>query len=92
MHGKNTVVESTDKLLQYSFSHLPNTLLKILIVVKNREEVEYMPKSKRGLASASEETRRMVGQKGGKAKHSKRGLQAANAETRRRVAQMGGRA
>lgn len=51
-----------------------------------------MAKSKRGLASADEETRKRVGQKGGRAKHKLRGLQAASAETRQRVARMGGKA
>jgi len=51
-----------------------------------------MAKSKRGLASADEETRKRVGQKGGKAHHKVRGLQAASPATRKRVASMGGRA
>ena len=51
-----------------------------------------MAKSKRGLASADEETRKRVGQKGGKALHRVRGLQAASPATRKRVASMGGRA
>jgi hypothetical protein len=51
-----------------------------------------MAKSKRGLASADEETRKRVGQKGGQAHHRVRGLQAASAATRKRVASMGGRA
>ncbi len=49
-------------------------------------------KSKRGLASADEATRREVGRKGGLARHTKRGLQAADEATRRRVASAGGRA
>jgi hypothetical protein len=47
---------------------------------------------KRGLASASEETRKRVASKGGRAHHSKRGLQAADPATRSRVASMGGKA
>lgn len=46
---------------------------------------------KRGLASASKETRKRVASAGGKAPHKLRGLQAASAETRKRVAAMGGR-
>lgn len=46
--------------------------------------------SKRGLASASEETRKEVGRKGGQAEHRERGLQAADKETRERVARKGG--
>lgn len=48
------------------------------------------PKSKRGLASASLETRLRVAKAGGDAPHDKRGLQAADEETRRRVAIAGG--
>jgi general stress protein YciG len=51
-----------------------------------------MAKSLRGLASASKQTRRDVGQKGGKAHHTKRGLQAADQQTRQRVARLGGKA
>lgn len=51
-----------------------------------------MTKSKRGLASASAQTRSAVGRKGGKAFHIKRGLQAADAQTRHRVAKLGGKA
>jgi hypothetical protein len=51
-----------------------------------------MAKSKRGLASASLQTRQDVGRKGGKAYHTKRGLQAADQQTRQRVARQGGRA
>lgn len=54
--------------------------------------MEEKKKSKRGLASANAETRKLVGQKGGKAPHKLRGLQAASPETRKRVAAMGGRA
>lgn len=46
--------------------------------------------SKRGLASASEETRERVARAGGEAPHEKRGLQAASAETRQSVARKGG--
>ncbi len=48
--------------------------------------------SKRGLASASEETRERVARAGGEAHHEERGLQAANEETRERVASAGGSA
>ena len=48
--------------------------------------------SRRGLASASEETRQRVARKGGIAPHQKRGLAAANPETRMRVAKAGGEA
>jgi len=47
---------------------------------------------RRGLASASEETRQRVARKGGIAPHQKRGLAAANPETRMRVAKAGGEA
>ena len=46
--------------------------------------------ARRGLASASEETRQRVAKKGGVAPHQKRGLAAANLETRARVAKKGG--
>ncbi|MDE2439211.1 MAG: hypothetical protein KGN01_07530 [Patescibacteria group bacterium] len=46
--------------------------------------------NKRGLASASPETRNRVASSGGKAEHEKRGLQATDEETRTRVAVMGG--
>lgn len=49
-----------------------------------------MNKKKRGLASASVETRKRVGRAGGIAPHKLRGLQAASKETRARVARMGG--
>ena len=49
-------------------------------------------KNKRGLASASAETRKQVAKMGGKAPHQSRGLQAASPETRREVARRGGRA
>jgi hypothetical protein len=45
---------------------------------------------KRGLASASDETRERVAKAGGDAPHDKRGLQAASEETRRAVAKKGG--
>jgi len=45
---------------------------------------------KRGLASASFETRERVAKAGGEAPHQKRGLQAANSDTRRAVARKGG--
>jgi len=47
---------------------------------------------RRGLASASEETRQRVARKGGIAPHMKRGLAAATPETRSRVAKAGGEA
>ena len=56
---------------------------------------EHMPHAeqpRRGLASASEETRQRVARKGGVAPHSKRGLAAASIETRARVAKQGGQA
>ena len=46
--------------------------------------------NKRGLASASGETRERVARAGGEAPHDKRGLQAANSETRQAVARKGG--
>ena len=47
--------------------------------------------SSRGLASASQRTRREVGRQGGKAPHPKgRGLQNADRKTRERVARKGG--
>ena len=46
--------------------------------------------NKRGLASASEETRERVAKAGGEAPHEKRGLQAASSETRQSVARKGG--
>ena len=48
--------------------------------------------ARRGLASASEETRQRVARKGGIAPHQKRGLAAANSETRLKVAKAGGEA
>ncbi|HZT35955.1 MAG TPA: hypothetical protein VFA15_08540 [Nitrososphaera sp.] len=48
--------------------------------------------ARRGLASASEETRIRVAKKGGIAPHQKRGLAAASIETRARVAKKGGEA
>lgn len=47
---------------------------------------------RRGLASASEETKERVARKGGEAPHEKRGLQAASEETKQRVAREGGKA
>ncbi|HKZ62006.1 MAG TPA: hypothetical protein VJZ68_06290 [Nitrososphaera sp.] len=49
-------------------------------------------RARRGLASASEETRKRVARKGGIAPHQKRGLAAASPETRMRVATAGGEA
>ena len=46
--------------------------------------------NKRGLASASVETRERVAKAGGEAPHEKRGLQAATSETRKSVARKGG--
>ncbi len=46
--------------------------------------------NKRGLASASEETRERVAKAGGQAHHQKRGLQAALPEIRQAVARKGG--
>jgi hypothetical protein len=46
--------------------------------------------NKRGLASASTETRERVAKAGGEARHLKRGLQAATSETRQAVARKGG--
>jgi len=46
--------------------------------------------NKRGLASASSETRERVAKAGGEAPHQKRGLQAAPSETRQAVARKGG--
>lgn len=48
-------------------------------------------KGKRGLASASAETRLRVARAGGEAPHTKRGLQAASSLTRQRVASLGGK-
>jgi hypothetical protein len=45
---------------------------------------------KRGLASASSETRERVAKAGGEAPHQKRGLQAADDSTRKAVARKGG--
>jgi len=45
---------------------------------------------KRGLASASSETRERVAKAGGEAPHQQRGLQAANSDTRKAVARKGG--
>lgn len=47
---------------------------------------------RRGLASATEETRQRVARKGGIAPHQKRGLAAASPQTRSRVAKAGGQA
>ena len=46
--------------------------------------------SKRGLASASKETRERVARSGGGAPHDTRGLQGASNETREQVARKGG--
>jgi hypothetical protein len=46
--------------------------------------------NRRGLASASDDTRRRVARAGGEAPHEKRGLQAASSDTRREVARKGG--
>jgi hypothetical protein len=46
--------------------------------------------NKRGLASASEETRERVAKAGGEAHHEGRGLQAASSDTRQAVARKGG--
>lgn len=45
---------------------------------------------KKGLAGASEETKKRVARSGGCAFHKKRGLQTASEETRIRVARLGG--
>jgi len=45
---------------------------------------------KRGLASATSETRERVAKAGGEAPHQKRGLQAADSDTRKAVARKGG--
>ena len=55
-------------------------------------ETEHTQHVKRGLASASEETRLRVARKGGVSPHHIRGLAAANHETRSRVAKAGGEA
>jgi hypothetical protein len=46
--------------------------------------------NKRGLASASDDTRERVARSGGEAPHEQRGLQAADLDTRREVARKGG--
>jgi hypothetical protein len=46
--------------------------------------------SKRGLASASEETRERVAKSGGTAQHAIRGLQGSSPELRKAVARKGG--
>ena len=56
------------------------------------EQIPHAEQPRRGLASASEETRQRVARKGGVAPHQKRGLAAASIETRARVAKQGGRA
>jgi general stress protein YciG len=53
-------------------------------------ETEETGRAKRGLASATEETRVRVAREGGVAPHNRRGLAAANTETRLRVAKAGG--
>jgi len=55
-------------------------------------ETEETGRTKRGLASANEETRARVARVGGVAPHNIRGLAAANIETRLRVAKSGGEA
>lgn len=57
----------------------------------NKKNENKITQNKRGLASASAETRLRVARKGGRAKHDLRGLQAANKETRKRVASSGGK-
>jgi hypothetical protein len=52
------------------------------------QEVE--TRKKRGMGSASPETRARVSRIGGNAEHSIRGLQGADEETRRKVASKGG--
>lgn len=70
------------------------TITKYGQSITSQEVVEPLPPqesdNKRGLASASEETRERVAKSGGVAPHSKRGLQAASAETRQSVARKGG--
>ncbi|MHB8565515.1 MAG: hypothetical protein ACYC7D_04485 [Nitrososphaerales archaeon] len=56
----------------------------------NSHGTENPARKKRGLASASRETRERVASSGGNAKHSIRGLQGASAEDRRSVARLGG--
>ncbi|HZW55156.1 MAG TPA: hypothetical protein VFF30_02610 [Nitrososphaerales archaeon] len=56
----------------------------------SRKLSEQQQASKRGLASASDETRERVARAGGEAPHEKRGLQAASSETRQAVARKGG--
>ncbi|MDA4111067.1 MAG: hypothetical protein OK439_00905 [Thaumarchaeota archaeon] len=53
--------------------------------MSNQDEI-----NKRGLASASVETRERVAKAGGEAPHERRGLQAATSETRQAVARKGG--
>jgi hypothetical protein len=48
--------------------------------------------SKRGLASADEETKERVARVGGEAPHDERGLQVADEKTKERVAREGGKA
>ena len=55
-------------------------------------ETEDASHTKRGLASASDETRLRVAKKGGVSPHNIRGLAAADPETRSRVAKAGGEA
>ena len=49
-----------------------------------------MSNDNRALASADEETKETVANKGGSAPHDERGLQAADEETKERVAKKGG--
>jgi hypothetical protein len=58
----------------------------VLIGVSLTQEMAH----KRGLASASDETRERVAKAGGDAPHDKRGLQAASEEIRKAVAKKGG--
>jgi len=55
-------------------------------------ELEGKERSKRGLASATGNTRERVAKQGGTAPHHTRGLAAADAITRSRVARAGGSA
>lgn len=54
------------------------------------EELREAGTSKRGLASASEETRERVAKSGGTAPHDVRGLQGSSPELRRAIARKGG--
>ena len=59
--------------------------LKVFKLLSQQQRV-----NKRGLASASEETKERVAKAGGDAPHSKRGLQTASPEIRQEVARKGG--